>query len=636
MQKKSIYFKVDHELNTYISAAAQPRPTEEKKLSLSHLEEKYKNITTLIEPGIERKIALTRLKEHIAYGTLIKEETPQAPLSPLLTGSDLLNQSLFFEEYIQPDNANYLFILLETSRIELTTYLLAFKTIDEFRTRIAPEILEKFISQQLSIPKEIENLFQTYLEKCQYFDTVITQIKLEIDIPSNILNSLETNGATQLLEYLKGFPENDPTKILSYGILYQMLFAASSECKTSYQQILNYCSLPEIYEFYFNTIKIAELCPGNRTALLFSEIKNKTLYIWKKPGYDPTLNLVDSFVSNSQFVTHLLVNEKSICGFSVLGNINTENSTSPELMRSNFKLTIDYNHINQVNMYQDNLLHRAVRSPAADLLVPYLLNESNFKSKINERNVYGKTALHRAIRYCAEFRDKISKELEGTNTTYLQFIETLFTELLKAGAKLDIQENHGSLTPLDRARNFQPGYQFPEGFQLHKWLIETYNKFNPSDATRINATLAQPNNISNYPPQAAIPNVTASRRENRSEKNNPTQTISNTTSTQPENRSNRPAQAETPSGRKNRSEKKNTKPPRNKRAKVTTDNAQEEVVASGTLNPASFFANNPLAPNPLFQFLNDTSSFRNLLEQESQGNDEPPLHQRSSNNRGVS
>lgn len=439
--------------------------------------------------------ALENLKNAINAGTLKYQfPTPQNILSaPFFSGSTLF----FTETQIAPDG-NCGFTALNTNRATLVNTILQTAN-EQDREFLAEEIIEGCMTKEIDMGQIIADLIQDYDQASKDKDKVSLTVKEKI---KHILpNEIAKMPAHEFLNWLQNYTsQKNEIDDVYYDSL--ELKNAIDEARDAKNKLINYCSTKEIFQAYLNKYLETNLWLGYRTATLYTKSINTSLYIWKHHNDGSTLKLAHYNVCESDKIVNLL-------------HTSTHNHFNL-LIEAPMTTFNDNNFLNDTNKYKDNLLHRAVRSIAADILVPYLLN-AGFKDKVNEKNIYGKTAMHRAIKYFAEFREKIISQLSSdlkiteieAEKNFFHIASVCFFSLLEAGANLWIKDQNNE-TPLDRARNLESFYKSsnPEINAKYPWttpdigLATKLSEYNSSNSNNQNTLPSA--NISNNLPSISI------------------------------------------------------------------------------------------------------------------------------------
>lgn len=453
----------------------------------------------LVQPRnvFEATNILVRLQEQINLGTLITETVQTVTPKPVLIVT-LNDKQIFFEEHYALGNGDCGFIVLGTDRTELSDKLLQFKDSEDYRKKLAPEIYNAFFEGSIKGIPEIDNAFITLNKEMTDLDKTYSKINSQVNCPP-VEDGFKTQ-AQQLLEYLKANLEKVSGKT-TYKKLAEELEKSMREIEQVNQSLHALCSSPKVYEYYLKAYKTTGLWLGYESAKLFAEIMKRNLFIFERIPNTNNLILRDCYCSNHQDVTYML-HTNGYTHFNMLAEI-APNAVTENIVRSNTIFRISKDYLTEKNKYGHNLLHRAVRCPWADTLVPYLLTNLNFKQKINETDIYGKTALHRAIRYFVDQENNrhtsLMNELLGDINAFKKLCGTVFTALIAAGADLH-KVDSSKQSSLDRAKQYNPLYQkfFGQEFFLNEWLLKKQLEYFPQSRS-VSAPI--PNGANTTPPR---------------------------------------------------------------------------------------------------------------------------------------
>ncbi|OGT38322.1 MAG: hypothetical protein A3F11_06495 [Gammaproteobacteria bacterium RIFCSPHIGHO2_12_FULL_37_14] len=444
-----------------------------------------------------RKHALEDLKKAIAAGThKYKTVSSQKSWQGKLREGDI-----FFEEKEVKGDGDCGFHALGTTREIVSHALILLISDDQARSYLAEEIIAAFFANELTIPpeqSELSDLLRQYSNGQHNLDDLLKQTKT---VCASILTPEENRADASTLANI--LYSKTPSTLLDEALTNpnKVLTPQESDIVTGYlagielenknkevadllEDTRKYCARPELFKYYLTQLQDTTLWLGYRTAILFAKQQNISLYIWRPlTNANQTISLAEGYNgTDPKNIIHLLHTNK-FTHFNLLNQI-------PRLQQQMQKqeIYLDKSPFDE-NKFKHNLLHRAVRSLAADQLAIYLLTECGFASKINDRDIFGKTALHRAIKYFAEQRDKIIEQLtrEGeANATALYFsiIDNCLRTLVTAGADLDTIKDHEGLTVLDRANKYNSLFQWPDlTFKLSEKLKAMRHPVHPTMAS---------------------------------------------------------------------------------------------------------------------------------------------------------
>ena len=437
MKTKILPFTDKHE-NTYLLQAAQPKT------------------------ATERMTALDRLKFAVKQGTFIVTETSY----PLQQSFIFINAQEKYEEVSTEWNNNLAFEILNITRDEFMA--MAQKADDDLKTR---ECVAEEFNKCLIIHPEFMTTHQVFIDSQYYqsnFEKIFNSIQNDLINPAN--KKLSAGDLVTLLRTKTGITRSNQDQHL------EKLNGAQNILNKKSKAALEFCQSPAGYKHYLNLISSNKLPIGINLMQLIARIKKIPLTLWKIESNNKISALKSniSYEPNQDKVINLLMTDH----FKFFLLLPARTSTDPLKVLT---LTKSFDYKPEKNKYGHDLLLRAVRSVAADLLVPYILNDLDFKEGINNLNFCGNTALHRAIKYFAEFRSKLIAEFNQCDIDYDHVIKTVFTSLLEAGANLELKNNE-KMSPLDRARNYNSSYHI----NLDIWILETQKSFMSSRSAKRN------------------------------------------------------------------------------------------------------------------------------------------------------
>ena len=203
--------------------------------------------------------------------------------------------TVFYEAFVK-GAGDCGFIALGTDRVSLVECIKKYSNNYSKRNRLSEEILEAFVNGELLPPKEdtVEwNLLSENLNKAQ---TLVDELTSAIrDIHQNVPNGLTTD---KLITWLKSNIE-----IID---IEQLQKAHQQVCQFTEKRLL-YCCKKKIFEYYVKALR-GILWLGYKSALLYAEEKEITLYVWKKKQNISTqLELMESYESlEGNQIIHML------------------------------------------------------------------------------------------------------------------------------------------------------------------------------------------------------------------------------------------------------------------------------------------------------------------------------------------
>lgn len=412
----------------------------------------------------ERETTLEKFYERVKAGTLIITKKPVEQAPPSLFAADTDNTLVEYQQVSAEWTPDTAFDLLATNRLEFVATLERLQSKDNFSEickKIAPEIIGYFLATTpISFPIECAKAIRNYNDNSYRLTAVISEMKAsfpqirEVESLSNIIESLTRAQLLQQAEIIKN---------------------TLSAKENSYQSAVNVCSSREVFFCYLQEIKTKQIPIGYLSLLIFAEQINQPVIVWRRDR--DTLSLVSTQPKIGKEIKNTLnlLVDQDYTHMTLLfrpENKTTQNSNSPYQLY----LEKQFNLLEEKNIYLHNALHRAVRSTAADILVPVLLNDFGFKKVINSGDKWKKTALHRAIKYYSDFQKDLIKEFTNKPIHYIDVALACFKQLIEAGADLTIKDADNQ-SPLDRAQTFSKSFtEKNPKFNLKSWLQETRNR----------------------------------------------------------------------------------------------------------------------------------------------------------------
>lgn len=372
--------------------------------------------------NLTKEEALQLLKQRMEAGTLVitRRKGEAAVLRGQVQGEE--SESLFVEVTTKLD-VNLGCDLLGISREELVATLQSLKKSEQFReirTKLARDIVEQFVLDEFMINDKFKSRLEYYREAVLLLDELTRKINQTLLPDSEELYSGQ--------EILKLHEEN---KIRLVGQTLKKLKTAIHEVDKYYQQLLTYCSETQVYTWYVKQLLNTSVRIGTNAITLYACAHNLPFCVWKKE--EGVLNLLaNTQQPDAQRNTIHLLSNGSYFDYTVLYKLD---QNYPEEMFCAFTLEKKVDYLNEVNDAGQNLLHLAVQHPLCDVLVPFLLDRCQFKTKIKTGDSEGNSALHLAVAYFYENYETLS-ELDISE--YYRLIATSFTALLLAGSDLTL------------------------------------------------------------------------------------------------------------------------------------------------------------------------------------------------------
>src|SRR3990167_2657502 len=440
-----------------------------KKLPYCHQDKHGNSLLLQAAQPLTRTDALVNLQNAIKNGTY-KYNNSDAQNDTLIGQMPNAEKPIYFNENQIVADGDCGFHALGIERETLYNTLLPYTSESSSCDYIKEEIANAFFSNELITPnEEIKTLIDQYQEEQKELDAIINNAKSILN--TSLSPQEQQYTSEELAEYLINKASELSQKMpQNIDVLFPTIdqWGAAQEIYIDYfnlgtaikdkrnqvemlrQSILLDCAQSNIFQYYLEQLRTnSNLWLGYKIAMLFAQKKMISLYIWNRVTNDESkIQSVDYFdAGENKQVIHLL-HTNHFTHFNSLSEVN----------HSQYLDTT--NHLNDTNIYGHNLLHRAVRCIAADILVPYLLNDLDFKKKVNDIDIYGKTALHRAIKYFAEEKDNIIQQLtkenmintkEEATRIYCEIMNTCFIALVQSGADLDTIKDYEGHSVLHRA-----------------------------------------------------------------------------------------------------------------------------------------------------------------------------------------
>jgi hypothetical protein len=472
---KLCYAIVDHHGNTFLLQAAQPT--------------KF----------AQRKGAVEKLMRRITTGTLVVTQNQSDHPPTILQTPDMPETSLSikFLQVNSDPNPNLHLDFLGVNQEEFVDALLALNHDNSAHSklihRLAEEILTYYTETEVIFPSIDGDIYiPPYKEKRQYLTDLCLKLKAEIGLEADITS----DGLRQMLEESTNLILGSTRREESLRLLRD----ATDHYNAAYTLAKEYCMTPIVIKDYLTDIRRGTKEIGYLSLLVYAELHKMNVTIWTKDrnGRLCPLSFIDS--ENKDPILNLLFTDNNtplifLLDISRLTNVDLSQNFA-------YKLEISREYFVEKNNYGHTILHRAVRSIASDTLVPYILRELEFCNQINEFDIYNKTPLHRAIRYFSEYKKQLLEEFSNHEDFYWKLVDTCLTELLKAGADLEIKKS--GETPLQRADLYNNiGGPFAP---LAKWLVTQHNELFPDQPILYAppANLTAPVNTTTLPSQGQI------------------------------------------------------------------------------------------------------------------------------------
>lgn len=469
--------------NNAMLRAAQPRTSEECNNAVNKLRVEVLKQRFIADQGIE-------------------------PMPRLLGQSARMIQSQEFYPVEIPQNGDSLFQALCTSRKEVWHILYSLREDTEIRAVIAKSILETLVANR--IPFHVPD---NYKEKIATYANSLKEVKAAYD---KIKNDFSAYFFPYELEFsAEAFLLSIDNKMIDgeqQTFIIEEIVAPLKKIVNQYQslktQLIEECKKIEMYDHYIFVLRNdMSLNLSIREALIIAKYTQMTVFFWEQSISHPNiLNFQDAYQDpNPLYTLNIYYQKNSMC-FNLLldSQLITKSLGNDKFCLDNMLF------YNVINLDTDNALLRAVRSPAAGFLVPFLINlgfDVNGRHSVYKNqflNVLNKTPLHRAIRYFSEYRPKIIEEIG--EEMYRNSMESCFTTLVTEGADFSIQElSPGTRKPLhtvlDRAviGNSRFGWSDPN-FKLINWLQDLWGHINgsanaASSLPKINNTMPHKGNF---------------------------------------------------------------------------------------------------------------------------------------------
>lgn len=427
----------DEEGNTPLLKAAQPRTKLEREFALQKLEERIKAQTLVV----------TRYKkdnaEKMAQYRLPGGEGKSDQILEMVTGWDI----------------NIPFDILATNRAEFSRILqwcLHSKQNKAVCKNLAIEIIWLFIKGWIkTTPQDtyfnrVDELIKTKAKIKQIEDVYKTQSAIAKQSPNNS----ELNKA---LEELKS----------AYS-------AAKSYFRATYNLAIAEFSTEPMISTYLKTIETNHHIPiGLQAMLTFAKVTNKAIDFWEKQP-DNTLKLLASGPQLKGSSPRINILKRTDY---FIHNLLVKPDCIPHVENTILKLKrVDGLAI--TNNKGETLLHKAVTSTAADILVLYLLSlDENIMRNIN-LEVNGCTPLQYAITYFGRNCKQFTAEFGVIE--YQKMFTTCLEALIASGADLNLMNSKKS-SALDYARYYTAHLnEACPGFNIEVWLLITKNKYRPA------------------------------------------------------------------------------------------------------------------------------------------------------------